>query len=60
MNLASFYDTNSEFKEYVDRYCKQYNESRSIDVREALDHKLVKEVALHYGFSYSPCSLCSH
>lgn len=53
MNLVSFYETNKDFKEYVDRYCKQYNEGRSISVHEALTHYIVHEVALQYG------SLCS-
>lgn len=53
MDLVSFYESNKDFKEYVDRYSKQYNEGRSISPHEALNHCIVHAVALQYG---SQCS----
>lgn len=40
----SLYETNQDFKEYVDRYCMKHK----ITVEEALTHELVKEVGLMY------------
>ena len=37
--MNNLYETNSDFKEYVDRYSK----CRRISVEEALEHELVKE-----------------
>ena len=46
--MKEFYDRNSDFKQYVDRYAKKHNEGKSISVDEALDHELVKQVAEQY------------
>ena len=42
--MRKFYNTNADFKRYVDRYCKQYG----LTVDEALEHELVKSVAVQY------------
>ena len=42
--MNDFYDSNADFKSYVDRYCKQYG----LSVDEALEHELVKQVAAQY------------
>ncbi|MBR1703153.1 MAG: hypothetical protein IJ716_14595 [Lachnospiraceae bacterium] len=44
MNLLELYNTNPDFKTYVDRYSKTYK----LSVAEALTHKLVREVAEYY------------
>ena len=46
--LKDFYNTNSDFRGYVDRYSKKYVEGRSIPVEEALQHAQVKDVAAYY------------
>lgn len=45
--MRKFYDTNADFKRYVDAYCV----TRKCSVDEALEHALVKEVADSYGKS---------
>lgn len=42
--LREYYDSNYDFKSYVDRYCTKHH--ISLDV--ALTHKEIKEVALYY------------
>lgn len=39
-----FYNSNEDFRRYVDRYCKTYR----IAVNDALEHELVKQVAAQY------------
>ena len=39
-----FYNSNEDFRRYVDRYCKTYR----ISVNDALEHELVKQVAAQY------------
>lgn len=46
--MKEFYDRNSNFKQYVDRYAKKHNEGKSISVDESLEHELVKQVAAQY------------
>ena len=41
--MERLYKRNKDFRDYVDKYCRNYNEGRSITVEEALEHKLVKE-----------------
>ena len=48
MDVRSLYEENKDFKEYVDAYCKKYPEKGSISVDEALTHKIVINVAVHY------------
>ena len=43
-NLHNEYRHNSEFRVYVDKYCKMHD----ITVEEALEHELVKQVAEQY------------
>lgn len=42
--LENEYRHNKRFREYVDKYCAE----REIDVKEALQHALVKQVFLMY------------
>lgn len=46
--MQNFYDTNKDFRDYVDRYCKNYSEGKSITVEEALEHEQVRLVAEQY------------
>lgn len=39
------YNSNADFRRYVDRYCKSYN----LSVEEALKHVIVGEVAKEYA-----------
>ena len=41
--MKNLYINHKDFKTYVDKYCKNYIEGRSITVEEALEHKIVKE-----------------
>lgn len=55
MTAQQMYETNQDFKRYVDGYSKRHNEGKSIPVSEALTHKIVEEVSEHYqtgGDSY--------
>lgn len=45
MNLKELYQTNSEFKEYVDRYCNGYSEGKHLTLDEALQHRLIADYA---------------
>lgn len=42
--MNELYESNADFRECVNRYCKTYN----LTVEEALQHALVKEVAKLY------------
>ena len=44
INLNDFYDTNADFKLYVDRYCHTYK----LDKDTALRHELVRLIAEYY------------
>lgn len=46
--MRDFYNTNKDFRDYVDRYCKNYVEGRSITVEEALEHAVVRQVVEQY------------
>ena len=48
MDVKELYETNKEFKQYVDKYAEHYNGINGIPVEEALRHELVKNVALFY------------
>ena len=48
MDLGSLYQTNKDFKQYVDKYIAHHMETKPISVEEALKHNLVKEVADMY------------
>lgn len=42
--MKDFYESNADFREYVNRYCKTYR----LTVGQALQHEIVKEVAKQY------------
>lgn len=42
--MRKFYNSNKDFKDYVDKYCRTYG----LTVDEALTHALVKEVKDYY------------
>ena len=44
ISTKAIYNSNDEFKEYVERYARQ----RHLLVTEALTHKTVEEVAKYY------------
>lgn len=43
--MKELYKNNADFREYVNRYCKSHN----LNVEEALQHVIVKEVAKEYA-----------
>lgn len=49
MDLGSLYQTNNDFKTYVDKYAEHHMDAKPIFVEEALKHNLVKEVADMYN-----------
>ena len=44
MNYKELYDTNENFKTFVDKVCKSYG----LTVAEALEHHTVKDVGEYY------------
>lgn len=46
MDLHELYESNKDFKEYVDKYCENHCEGESIPVEEALKHRIVMNYAL--------------
>ena len=42
--MNELYNTNADFRRYVDRYASKHN----ISVEEALEHKIVKQEAEQY------------
>ena len=44
ITLKDFYNSDTDFRGYVDRYCRTYK----IMVDEALTHEIVRMVYLHY------------
>ena len=42
--MKDFYNSNTDFKEYVERYCKKHK----CTVEEALKHKIVEDVYEQY------------
>lgn len=46
IELENFYNSNSDFKSYVDKYAHQYT---SDDVSIALSHELVYQTYLYYS-----------
>lgn len=43
--MEEFYNNNSDFKVFVDKYCKKH----SITVEEALQHEIIRQVYLQYS-----------
>lgn len=48
MTVESLYNTNNDFKRYVDGYCYKYTEGRTITLHEVFSHEIVKLVAEQY------------
>ena len=46
--MKNFYESNSDFREYVDRYSRNYYKGECIPVDEALQHAQVREAAKYY------------
>lgn len=42
--MKNFYESNSDFRDYVDRFCKTYE----VSVDEALQHASVREAEKYY------------
>lgn len=42
--MNEFYNSNADFKRYIDRYCKTHG----LTVEEALEHELVRQAAAQY------------
>lgn len=42
--MKELYNTNPDFKDYVDRYCIKHN----VTVDDALEHYIIKESAKYY------------
>jgi len=43
INLKALYRANNDFRDYVDKHCRQYK----ITVNEALEHAIVRAYAEH-------------
>ena len=48
MDLKGLYETNADFRRYVDRYCKNSHEGKGCSLEEALEHEVVRQVAEQY------------
>lgn len=46
--IKALYASNSDFKAYVDKYSAYHSEGAAISPSEALEHKIVHEVARRY------------
>ncbi len=46
--MQGLYNSNANFRGYVDHYCKKYIEGKSITVEEALEHDVIRSVAEQY------------
>ena len=46
--MQDLYNRNADFRGYVDRYCKNYEEGVSIPKEEAFKHNLIKLMADKY------------
>lgn len=44
MDLITFYQTNDDFRVYLDKYCDKHN----LTVSESVKHLIVKETAQYY------------
>ena len=44
--MQDLYNTNKDFKAYVDRYCNNSHEGKGCRLEEALEHELVKQNSL--------------
>ena len=56
INTKELYDKNDDFKKYVDKYCN----TNHIFVKDALEFKMIKEVAIMYSSTPSPVNEIHH
>ena len=45
MSTTELYESNADFRRYVDHYCQNYVEGKKITVEEALEHKMIRQYA---------------
>lgn len=45
MDYKALYDTNADFRDYVDKYCAHHSEGKGISLEEALEHRIVRNYA---------------
>ena len=48
MDTKDLYENNKEFRDYLDRYVKKYSNGKPIDIKDAFEHIIVKNVAREY------------
>ena len=46
--IREFYNSNAEFRNYVDLYSAHYTQGMSISIDEALSHEIVRQVYERY------------
>lgn len=46
--IREFYNSNDDFRNYVDLYSAHYTQGMSISVKEALSHEIVRQVYERY------------
>lgn len=56
IDMQEMYDKNDDFKKYVDKYCN----TNHIFVKDALEFKMIKEVAIMYSSTPSPVNEIHH
>lgn len=49
IDTKELFNRNSDFRNYVNAYASRYSEGKSISVYDALEHRIVKEVANQIG-----------
>lgn len=46
--MRKLYESNMNFRNYVNKYCRNYSEGKSIAVEEALQHEIVRQTGEMY------------
>lgn len=46
--IREYYNSNADFRNYVDLYSAHYTQGMSISVKEALSHEIVRQVYKRY------------
>ena len=46
MDLKELYETNADFRRYVDHYCNNSHEGKGCKLEEALEHAVVRNYAV--------------
>lgn len=46
--IREFYNSNADFRNYVDLYSAHYTQGMSISIEEALSHEIVRQVYKRY------------